>query len=337
MPVIFTPMPIFNKPGPLLDLLDSYGFTHEWVFANVERKGRPTMEETRQVLKRRAAEIEYYLSNVTPLDREFFEKAANLKHVSMFGVGLDHIDIAAATDTGVVISNAPGSNSRCVSEMALCFMLDLAHRMNEMRGDMRNGVWRQLLGSEVTGKTLGLVGLGHIAQDLARLAKAFGMKIIAANRSPRPEIAAELGITQLPLDDVLAQADFISLHIPGGASSWHFGAPEFAKMKKGAFFINTARGDLVDIDALTEAVTSGHIRGAGLDVFPEEPMDFNHPILSLPQVTIAPHAGGMSIEAMIRVVDIALAEFTRTAKGERAVNARNPEVYASSRFRAQMQ
>lgn len=333
MPVVFTPMPIFNKPGPVRDLLESHGFTHEWAFTNVERKGRPTVEETQKVLKQRAAEIEYYLSNVTPLDRDFFEKAVNLKHVSMFGVGLDHIDIAAAIDNGVIVSNAPGSNSRCVSEMALCFMLDLAHRMNEMRADMENGVWRQLLGSEISGKTLGLVGLGHIAQDLARLAKAFGMNIIAANRSPRPEIAKELGITQLPLDDVLSQADFISLHIPGGASSWHFGANEFAKMKKGAFFINTARGELMDIDALAESVKSGHLAGAGLDVFPEEPMDFKHPIFSLPQVTVTPHAGGMSIEAMTRVVDTALSEFGRTLRGERALNARNPEVYDSPNFR----
>jgi D-3-phosphoglycerate dehydrogenase len=333
MPVVFTPMPLFNKPGPVRAMLDSHGFTHEWAFTNVESKGCPTVEETQKVLKQRASEIEYYLSNVTPLDREFFKKAVNLKHVAMFGVGLDHIDMAAATDNGVIVSNAPGSNSRCVSEMALCFMLDLAHRMNEMRVDMKNGIWRQLLGSEVSGKTLGLVGLGHIAQDLARLAKVFGMNVIAANRSPRPKIATELGITQLPLDDVLAQADFISLHIPGGTSSWHFGAAEFAKMKKGAFFINTARGELVDIDALAEAVTSRHIAGAGFDVFPEEPMDLKHPVFSLPQVTVAPHAGGMSIEAMTRVADITLSEFGRTIRGEKALNVRNPEVYNAPNFR----
>ncbi|CAK7056371.1 MAG: Formate dehydrogenase, mitochondrial [Desulfovibrio sp.] len=333
MPVVFTPMPIFNKPGPVFDLLGARGFTFEWAFTGVARAGRPSPEETQKVLLQRAGEIEYYLANVTPLTREFFEKAVNLKHVAMFGVGLEHIDIPAATDNGVVVSNAPGGNSRCVAEMALCFMLDLAHRVSEMRADMRNGLWRPKLGGEISGKTLGIVGFGHIGQDLASLAKAFGMEIIVANRSPRPDLAAKHGVTQLPLEEVLAKADFISLHIPGGSSSWHFGAKEFAHMKKGAVFINTARGELMDMDALADALASGHLAGAGLDVFPEEPVDFTHRIFSLPQLALSPHAGGMSIEAMLRVVDMALAEFGRTAKGEKALNVRNPEVYDSPNFR----
>lgn len=332
MPVIFTLMPIFNKPGPMRDLLLASGFTHERITADTTRTGRPTPAETRDALLRRAPEMEYYLANIAPLDREFFAKAVNLRHVSMFGVGLDHIDMAAATECGVIVSNTPGANARCVAEMALCFMLDLAHRMNGMRAEMRKGSWRQMLGSEITGKTLGLVGFGHIAQDLALLAKAFNMRVVAANRTPRPETAAALGVSLMTLPEVLAEADFVSLHIPGGPSSWHFGAKEFAMMRQGAFFINTARGDLVDVDALVESVKSGHLAGAGLDVFPEEPMDFGHPVFSLPQITVSPHAGGLSIESMTRVTEAALAEFGRTAAGERAVNVRNPLVYDSPKL-----
>lgn len=333
MPVVFTPMPIFNKPGPMRDLLAARGFSHAWAFSDTGRKGRPSDEETRAALLGRAAEIEYYLANTVPLDKVFFEKAVNLKHVSMFGVGLDHIDIAAATERGVVVSNVPGGNARCVAEMALCFMLDLAHRMNEMREDLRRGVWRQRLGGEITGKTLGVVGLGHIGREVARIAKAFGMTVLAVNRTPRPETVLELGIEQVSFEEMLPRADFVSLHIPGGAPLWRFGAQEFAAMKKGAFFINTARGDLADLDALTAALESGHIAGAGLDVFPVEPMDLRHPIFSLPQVSVSPHAGGMSAEAMLRVTEAALEAFGRTEKGLRTPLARNPEVYDSPLFR----
>lgn len=323
MPTVYTPMPIFNKPGPLRNILGAYGFTHEWVSPPEGSK-----DAARAALIARAPEMEFLFTNTTPLDAEFFRAAKKLKLVAMFGVGLDHIDIPAATAAGVLVTNVPGGNARCVSELAFCFMLDLAHKVTRMHTELANGTWRQRLGFEISGKTLGIIGFGHIGQDMARLGCAFGMRVVFANRTPRPELAREWNAVQLPFEQVLAEADFLSVHIPGGPGSWHFGANEFAAMKKGAFFINAARGDIADLDALVDVLNTGHLAGAGLDVFPEEPVDPGHPILRLPQVVCTPHAGGLSAEAMARVTASGLDEVTRIVNGERSPNARNPEVYA---------
>lgn len=324
MTTVFTPMTIFSRPGPMLDLLQTHGFAS----VRVETAKPVTVENSVKALLERAPEMEYCIINTTPLDEAFFAAAANLKLVAMFGVGTEHIDLAAATKAGVLVTNVPGGNARCVAELAFCFMLDLAHKATWMHMDMTGGAWKRRMGSEVTGKTLGIVGFGHIGRDMARIAKAFDMRVIFANRTRRPELAETFGAEQLPLDEVLAQADFLTLHIPGGPDSWHFGAEQFAAMKQGAFFINAARGDIMDLDALASAVESGHLAGAGLDVFPEEPMDLSHPIFALPQVVVTPHAGGVSEESMIRVASSCLDEVTRVLNRERSPNARNPEIYA---------
>jgi len=323
MTTIFTAMPIFDKPGPLRDLLDRYGFTHERV--SVPRGA--SMEESVSAMIARAPEMEFLLANTTPLGKPFFAAAKHLKLVSMFGVGIDHIDLGAATEAGVLVTNAPGTNTRCVSELAFSLMLALAHNVVPMHTDLVNGTWRGRKGTEISGKTLGLIGFGSIAQDMAKLGNAFGMRVIFANRTPRPEEAAALNAAQLPLDQVLAEADYCSVHVPGGANSLHLGTAEFAKMKKGAMFINTARGDIADLDALVDALTSGHLAGAGLDVFPQEPMDLAHPVFSLSQVVLTPHAGGLSQEAMERVTASALDEVVRVLNNAPSPNARNPEVY----------
>ena len=328
---IFTPMPIFNKPGELLDLLTEHGFSHEWVSTG-DAKGATAKEEAIKALIARAPDMEYLITNTTPLGKEFFAAAKKLKLVAMYGVGVAHISIPDATEASVLVTNVPGGNTRCVSELAFSFMLDLAHKVVQMHSDMVGGSWRGRKGGEITGKTLGLIGFGNIAQDMAKLAQAFGMRVIFANRTPRSEEARALNATQLPFNQVLAEADYLSVHIPAAPGAWRFGAEEFAKMKKGAYFINAARGELMDLDALTDALTSGHLAGAGLDVFPKEPIDLAHPILRLPQVVVTPHAGGLSAEALVRVTVSCLEEVTRIQNKERSPNARNPEVYASWGF-----
>lgn len=328
MTTLFTSLPIFTKPGPMRSLLEERGLKSEWTGAVDRAGGNPGQSEVIQGIMARAGEMEYFLADTAPLDKAFFQAAKKLKLVSMFGVGLDHIDIASATEHGVLVANVPGGNARCVAELALAFMLNLAHRVVEMHMGLAGGVWRPRLGSELHGKVLGIVGLGHIGQDTARLGAALGMKTIAANRTPKPELARALGITQMSLDEVLREADFLSLHIPGGPGSWRFGAEQFAKMKNTAFIINTARGDLVDLDALAEAVAEGRLAGAGLDVFPQEPMNMSHPVFSLSQVVVSPHAGAMSREAMVRVCSSCLDEVVRIVEKKRSPNGKNPEVYS---------
>lgn len=327
MTTVFTPMPIFTRPGQLLDLLTERGYAQEWVSVPGAPKGAGTKEESIRAMIDRAPEMEFLITNTTPLGKEFFAAAKKLKLVAMYGVGLDHIAIPEASAAGVLVTNVPGGNTRCVSELAFSFMLNLAHKVVQMHTDLAGGSWRGRRGNEISGKTLGLVGFGNIAKDMARLAQAFGMRVIFANRTPRPEAARDLAAAQLPFDQVLAEADYLSVHVPGGPGSWHFGEEEFAKMKKGAYFINTARGDLMDLDALTAALQSGHLAGAGLDVFPKEPVDPSHPVLTLPNVVTTPHAGGLSVEAMVRVTVSCLDEIDRILHKERSPNARNPEVY----------
>lgn len=328
MTTVFTPMPLFNRPGPLRDLLEARSLSSLWLHGGREAKGKASPEERARLLLEQAPEIEYLLVGISALDRRFFEAAKKLKLVAMFGVGLDHIDLAAATEHGVLVTNVPGGNTRCVTELVFAMMLDLAHKVTEMHMSLVSGSWKPRMGSELSGKTLGIVGLGHIGRDVATLGKALGMRVIAANRTPRPEAAWELGIEQMGLDAVLSNADYITLHIPGGPDSWHLGASELARVKKGAFLINTARGDLVDLDALAEAIKGGRLAGAGLDVFPYEPMDHSHLVFSLPQVVVTPHAGALSREAMARVAASCLDEVVRVLEDKRSPNARNAQVYA---------
>lgn len=329
---IYTPMTIFNKPGPLRDILAERNLTYTWVLAGSDVKGKPSSGESAAALLAHAAGMEFLVIDTTPLDRNFFAAAKKLRLVAMFGVGIDHIDMTAATEHGVLVTNVPGGNTRCVSELALAMMLDLAHRVTRMHMDLAAGSWRPRMGSELAGKTLAVVGLGHIGRDMAALGKALGMRVIAANRTQRPEITREMRIEQVPLERALAEADYLSLHIPGGPDSWRLGEAEFAKMKKTAFLINTARGDLVDLDALASAIRDERLAGAGLDVFPEEPMNLGHPIFSLPKVVATPHAGAASREALARVTAGCLDEAVRVMDGKRSPNARNPEVYAMAKW-----
>lgn len=332
MRTVFTTMSIFNKPGPLRELLAARNLTYSWVLAQTGVKGKAAPEQSMAALMAHAPDMEYLVIDTTPLDETFFRAAKKLRLAAMFGVGLDHIDVAAATERGVLVTNVPGGNSRCVAELVLAMMLDLAHKVTRMHMELAAGSWRPRMGSELMGKTLGVVGLGHIGRDVALLGRALGMRVIAANRTPRPETARELGVEQATLDEVLAESDFLSLHIPGGPGSWHFGSAEIAQMKKTAFLINAARGDLVDLDALTAALTEDRLAGAGLDVFPEEPMNLAHPVFSLPNVVATPHAGAMSGEALARVTAACLDEAVRVLDGKKSPNARNPEIYATPRW-----
>ncbi len=321
-------MPLFNKPGPMRGLLEARGWEAEWLYAGKTTKGRPTPEEAKQTLLQHAADIEYLLLDTTRVDREFLEKATKLKLVAMFGVGLDHIDIPAATEKGVLVTNAPGSNSVCVAELVFSLMLDLAHKVTAMHMDLAAGAWKPRAATELAGKTLGIVGLGHIGTAVARLGKAFGMTLVATNRSPKFDLAAELGIALLPLEETLARADYLTLHVPGGPGAYHLGAAELARMKRGAYIINTARGDVLDFDALLAALHENRLAGAGLDVYPTEPMPADHLVFRLPQVVCTPHAGGLSQESMLRSCASCLDEVARIAAGQRSPNARNPEIYS---------
>jgi phosphoglycerate dehydrogenase-like enzyme len=327
MNTVYTQLPMFDRPGPLRELANERELIVEWLGKYCPAGTPAGPKEKSATLMAHAAGIEMLMPDLTPIDRNFFEAAKKLKLVASFGVGIDHIDLRAATEHGVLVTNVPGINARSVAELALALMLCLTRKVAFHHRNLFNGLWRPGVSTELSRKTLGIVGLGHIGQELARLCSAFDMRLLAANRTPRPDIAEKLGVTQLPLETVLKEADFVSLHIPGGPDSWHLGEKEFALMKPSAFLINTARGGIVDLDALTEAIREGRLGGAGLDVFPEEPINLAHPLFTLDKVVLTPHVGGTTHEAWYGQAASCLDECVRLKARERSVNARNPEIY----------
>ena len=247
--------------------------------------------------------------------------AARARILANYGVGYSHIDIDAARALGLVVTNTPGVLTDCTADLALTLMLMVARRAGEGEREVRAGQWSgwrptHLVGTRLSGKTLGIIGMGRIAIAVARRAQhGFGMKVVYFNRSPvAPAQLAGLEASACArIEDVLAQADFVSLHCPGGGANLHLiDAARLAAMPPHAFLINTARGDVVDEAALVDALQHGRIAGAGLDVYENEPQ--LHPgLLTLDKVVLLPHLGSATRETReamgMRVVDNLVAFF----------------------------
>lgn len=329
---IYSAMPLLSKNGPAAMLKD-YGWQINFIVDIAKDPLLPV--EITAALHENAADIEYLIADITPLKRDFFEKAKKLKLVSMFGAGVNHIDIQAATDHGVVVTNAVGANAQSTAELCITMMFALARHIPAMHSSVLSGAWKGTIGSEIYGKTLGVIGFGTIGSRVARMGKALGMKVIAYNRSPKPELAASLGVELKSLEEVISEADYVSLNTPATPDNTPIiGREELARMKPTACLINAGRGSLVDIDALAEALLQSKLGGAGLDVFPTEPVTSGviaampHPITSLPNVVFTPHAGALTNEAINNVARSCFEEISRMLKGEESPNCRNREVYA---------
>ncbi|WP_425072811.1 2-hydroxyacid dehydrogenase [Sagittula sp. S175] len=229
--------------------------------------------------------------------------AVRCKVLANYGVGYSHIDVAAAQRLGIVVTNTPDVLSDCTADIAMTLLLMAARRAGEGEREVRAGQWSgwrptHLVGTKVSGKVLGIVGFGRIGREMARRAHfGFGMEIVVYNRSAvAPEVLEAFGARQMGLEEVLAASDFVSLHCPGGAENRHLiGAEAMAAMKPGAFLINTARGEVVDELALVAAVRSGHLGGAGLDVFDGEPV-VRQEVLDCPGLVLLPHLGSATAE-----------------------------------------
>ncbi len=232
-----------------------------------------------------------------------FEGEIRTRLLANFGVGFNHIDIAAASEAGVQVSNTPGVLTEATAEIALTLLLMSARRTGEGERHVRSGSWTgwrptHMLSTQVTGKTLGIVGMGRIGIHFARQAHhGLGMRIVYHSRSPlAAQVADELGAERLELDDLLGRADFVSLHCPATPETRHLiDARALARMPKHAHLINTARGDIVDEAALVEALGEGVIAGAGLDVYAAEP-ELAPGLAALPQVVLLPHMGSGTVE-----------------------------------------
>jgi D-3-phosphoglycerate dehydrogenase len=262
----------------------------------------------------------------TKVTAEVLEAGTRLRVVGRAGTGVDNIDVAAATQRGVIVVNAPASNSVAVAELTIAFILSLARKLPQAHASLLGGKWarNQFMGFEVRGKTLGLVGLGRIGAEVARRARALEMTLLAYDPVVSTARAEQLGVTLATLDEVLAQSDFVSLHVPlVDATRNLINAERLAKMKPTAYLLNAARGGIIDEAALVAALEQKRLAGAALDVFEREPPTDN-PLVGHPNVIAIPHLGASTVEAQaLSGVDVAEGVLAALAGGtpRYAVNA----------------
>ena len=236
----------------------------------------------------------------TKVSADLMDSATTLRVVGRAGVGVDNIDVPAATERGIVVMNAPDGNTITTAEHTIALLIALARRIPQANSSLKSGRWdrKAFIGVELQDKTLGVVGMGRIGRTVAARARAFGMKIVAFDPFIAPEQARDLGIELAPLDELFANADFVTIHTPLTAETRGLiGPAAFARMKKGVRIINCARGGLVDESALHDAIKSGIVAGAALDVFEQEPPPSDHPLLLLDEVIATPHLGASTTEA----------------------------------------
>jgi glyoxylate reductase len=245
------------------------------------------------------------------IDEAVLKAAPHLKIVANFGVGYNNIDVAAAARRGILVTNTPDVLTDATADLALALILAVGRRLVEGDRMVRRQQFRywapfHFLGREISGKTLGIVGLGRIGRAVARRAAGFKMQVVYHNRRRLPmEEEKALGLTYLPFDQVLACADYLSLHVPLTAETHHLiGASQLARMKPGAFLINTSRGPVVDEQALSTALQNGRLAGAGLDVYENEP-EVAQDLLQLDQVVLLPHVGSATRETRHRMASLA--------------------------------
>jgi glyoxylate reductase len=262
-----------------------------------------------EVLTERVKGVDGLLCLLTDkIDGALMDAAGSqLKVISQMAVGYDNIDIAAATERGIPVGNTPGVLTEATADLTFALLLAAARRIVEGTHYIKNGEWKTwepetLLGADLTGATLGIVGWGRIGQAVAKRASGFDMRVIAHSRSK----FSEAGVEQVDFDTLLAESDFLSIHTPLTPETRHLiNRDALRKMKRTAILINTARGPIVDQEALYDALTDGTIAYAALDVTDPEPMKSDHPLLTLPNATIVPHIGSASIRTRNRMAEIA--------------------------------
>ena len=264
-------------------------------------------------------------------------KAPKLRVIGRAGVGVDNVDIDAATAAGVLVMNTPGGNAISVAEHAMAVMLDMARYITQASVSTRSGKWekKKFLGSELRDKTLGIVGLGSIGREVVKRARAFQMRILARDPYVTSQIAHDLGVELVSLDELYAASDYITLHVSLTPETERMLARDaFAKMKPGVRIVNCARGELVDEAALADAIESGKVAGAALDVFSTEPPPAGYPLFALDSVIATPHIGGSTEEAQ-EIVGVRIAEqIVEYLKNGVAINAVNMPALSPEQYRA---
>ena len=317
-----------DLPASALDLLRSEGWDVDARTGRAPDQLAIDMADADAIVVRSATKVTAALINAAP----------RLRVIARAGTGVDNVDVPAASARGIVVMNAPGANSISVAELAVGLILSMARHLPAADAAMKQGKWekKKFLGEEVRDKTLGLAGLGRIGQEVARRAAAFGMRIIAHDPFISEQVAGDLGVELVSLDDLFARADYVSLHMPSNDKTRHIvNAERLTRVKKGIRIVNTARGDLIDEKALADAIESGQVGGAALDVFDKEPT-VDQRLQMLPQVVATPHIAASTREGQELVgveTAAALRDFLRDGIIRNAVNFPSVSAEEFSRLR----
>lgn len=266
----------------------------------------------REDLARLLASADAVLTMVTDrIDAEMLATSPNLKIIANMAVGYDNVDPRVAAEHGVWLTNTPRILAETTADMAFALLLDVARNVTRSDRDTRAGGWKSwsptaFLGADVHRATLGIVGAGEIGSAVARRGRGFAMRVLYTARNPKPALEAATGAKRCSLDDLLRESDFVSLHVPlNPETRGLIGAPQFARMKRTAILINTARGTVIDQAALVEALRTGQIAGAGLDVTDPEPLPLTHELFTFPNVVIAPHIASASFATRSKMATLA--------------------------------
>jgi glyoxylate reductase len=267
------------------------------------------------------------------IDADFLDRLPDLKVIAQYAVGYDNISVPEATRRGIVVTNTPGVLTDTTADLAWALIMATTRRLVEADRFVREKRWEVawgpqfLLGTDVYGSTLGIVGMGRIGQAVARRALGFNMRVLCFSRNRNSSLEKELGVTYVDFQTLLRESDIVTLHVPLTNETTHLiGKDEFELMKEDSVLVNTSRGKVVDEDALYRALKTGKIGGAGLDVFREEPIPKESPLLRLDNVVIAPHIGSASIKTRATMSRMCAENLIAALEGQRPPNIVNPEV-----------
>lgn len=288
----------------------------------------------KNMIIQKAAEVDALASLLSDkIDSEVFHAATNLKIVAQFAVGYDNIDVKEATKRGIYVTNTPGVLTETTADFAWALLMAVGRRVVEADKYVRSGKWKvgwhpsMLLGGDVYGATIGIVGLGRIGAAMAKRAKGFGMRILYYDVIRRPNLERELGLEYVELDDLLRKSDFVTIHVPLLKETYHLISEGKLKlMKKTACLVNNSRGQVIDEKALYEALKNKQIAGAGLDVFEQEPTPAGNPLLVLDNVVVAPHISSGSYETRSRMAEMVAENLVSFFEGKIPPNLVNCKV-----------
>ncbi len=304
-------------PPPALDILREY--------CEVEVNPREEPPSKSELISRLKDKHALLCLLTDKIDAEVMDAASDLRVISTYSVGYDHIDVEESTKRGIYVTNTPGVLTDAVADFTWALILTIARRVAEADSYVRGRRWKiawsptLFLGYSVYGRTLGIIGLGRIGIAVAERARGFNMRIIYYDvQRPPSDVERRLNAEYKPLEELLRESDFVTLHVPLTRETYHLiGERELRLMKKTAFLINTSRGSVVDTHALAKALKDGWIAGVALDVFEKEPIEEDNPLLKLPNVVLTPHIASATVEARSKMAEIAALNIISVLKGEK--------------------